>query len=389
MRVIQVHNFYRSSAPSGEDEVVRSERALMLAAGIEVMPFERCNDALGPTLSAAIASASSYVWSSSAREDLAQMVRLFKPDVVHFHNLFPQISPAAYAACTSAKVPVVQTLHNFRLFCANGLLQRDGQPCEKCVGRYPAPALRYGCYRNSRVATAGIALALTTHRALGTHARHVTRFIALTDFAARKFVEAGLPADRIIVRGNSLATDPGVGSGRGGYALFVGRLTAEKGAVTLLKAWAQLSGVPLKIVGDGERRAELEQLARGLPVQFLGRQSSREVIEAMQEAEVLVIPSECYEGFPRVFVEGLATGTPIVAADLGGLGELVSSSNGVKFVAGNADSLATTVRSLLEQPGLLQQMRAENRRRYLAEFGPERAIQSLVAAYDEAQRAQR
>jgi glycosyltransferase involved in cell wall biosynthesis len=381
MRVALIHNFYRSSAPSGEDEVVRSERQLLEANGVEVVPFLRHNDDLGGGAAAAMRASLSNAWSFASVRALRQLLAERRPDVAHFHNTFPQISPAAYLACRDAGVPVVQTLHNYRMFCANGLLNRAGKPCESCLGRAPLPALAHGCYRDSRLATAGMVLGAALHRARGTYANDVSRYIALTDFARARFVAHGIASDRIVVRGNSLPHDPGTGAGGGGYALYVGRLSAEKGVGTLLRAWRRLRDIPLRIAGDGELRGQLERDACELPVEFLGRVTPASVIELMQKAEMIVIPSECYEGFPRVVVEAFATGTPIVAANLGGLGELVDEQSGVQFAAGDAGALANAVTTLWRQPEKLEAMRRANRQRFETRHSPQAAFTTLREIY--------
>lgn len=384
VQVLQVHNFYRSSAPSGEDEVVRTERALLTDAGISVVSFEKHNDAIATHIVGAVSSALSNVWSRASYREIRQLLRARRPDIAHFHNIFPQISPSAYTACAELSVPIVQTLHNFRLSCANGLLQRAGKPCELCIGCYPWPALRYRCYRDSHAATAAISLATATHRMLRLHARYVTRFVALTRFAASRFVSAGLPSDRIIVRGNALAHDPGAGRGSGGYALYVGRLTQEKGVDHLIRAWRSVRDLPLRVIGDGALRARLEEDARSLPVQFLGRRSADDVLDSMRNAQMLIVPSVCYEGFPRVFVEALATATPVVASALGGLGELVTPEHGITFPSGDSHALAAAVNDLSADAGRLDRIRTANRARYLREFAPQRALDSLLDVYRDA-----
>lgn len=385
MRVLLAHNFYRSSAPSGEDEVVRSEQKLLEQNGFEVIPFTRHNDALGTGVRGAVGAALSNAWSFEALGALRRLVAERRPDVAHFHNTFPQISPAAYLACREAGVPVVQTLHNYRMFCANGLLNRQGEPCELCIGRAPLPALVHGCYRDSRIASAGMAFGSALHRARHTYQTMVDRFIVLTHFAAQRFIAHGIAAERIVVRGNCLPDDPGVGRGGGGYALYVGRLTAEKGAGTMIRAWRELPNIPLRIAGDGELRGALEHEARGLPIEFLGRVSPARVIELMQNAELLVVPSECYEGFPRVVVEAFATGAPIVAADLGGLGELVGDGvEGAKFRAGSAAALAGAVVHLWHDQALRTRQRATNRARFECEYSPRSGLTSLRDVYRQA-----
>ncbi len=381
MRVLLAHNFYRSSAPSGEDEVVRSEHRLLAENGIEVIPFMRFNDALAAGARGAIEAALSNAWSFASLGALRKLIAEQQPDVAHFHNTFPQISPAAYLACREAGVPVVQTLHNYRMFCANGLLNRGGEPCERCVGSNPLPALAHACYRGSRVATAGMLLGGLLHRARRTYQTEVVRYIVLTEFARRKFIAHGLAAERIVVRGNSLPYDPGAGAGAGGYALYAGRLTAEKGVSTLVRAWKALPDIPLRIAGDGELRATLEREAAGLPIEFLGRIPAERVIEQMQGADMLVVPSECYEGFPRVVVEAFATGTPIIAADLGGLRELVDERAGIRFPSGDAHALAGAVTQLWRDPARRDHLRQANRRRFEREYSPANALASLVSVY--------
>ncbi len=384
MRILLAHNFYRSSAPSGEDEVVRSEHRLLMENGFEVIPFTRFNDNLRAGALGALAAAFSNAWSFASVEALRRSIAEHRPDIAHFHNTFPQISPAAYDACREAGVPVVQTLHNYRMFCANGLLNRAGAACESCLGRAPLPALLHGCYRGSRVATAGMVIGSSLHRARRTYQTKVDRYVVLTEFARQRFIAHGIPAERLVVRGNSLPHDPGVGRGGGGYALYAGRLTAEKGVRTLIRAWRRTSAIPVRIAGDGELRAELEREACNLPVEFLGRVTPERVLTLMKDAEMLVVPSECYEGFPRVVVEAFATGTPIVAADLGGLGELVDERAGIKFASGDANALANAVTQLRQAPALRQNLRRANRRRFEREYSPAMAMASLQSVYRDA-----
>ncbi len=382
MKVLQIHNYYRTSAPSGEDEVVRTERKLLSDHGIEVIPFERHNDDLGEGAAASMSAAMSNLWSRQARSDLESLIRARRPDVAHFHNTFPQISFSGYAACADAGLPIVQTLHNFRMICANGLMQRGGAPCDDCLGRMPWRAVVHRCYRDSRLASAGISLATATHSLLGTQRRYVARFIALTQFAAEKYVAAGIPRELLVVRGNSLADDPGMGNGSGNYVLYVGRLTREKGLLSLIDAWRSCTDIKLLVVGDGELRPELERRAEGLPVEFLGRQPVAEVLQLMRSAALLVIPSEWYEGFPRVLVEAMATGTPVVASRLGGLAELLADGAiGEGFTAGDPRELAAAIRRLHSNPERLLHARAAARLRYEAAYQPASALRSLLDVY--------
>jgi len=325
-------------------------------------------------------------WNSSLKGKFEQAIRQHRPDLVHVHNTFPLASPAVIHAAKAEGVPVVMTLHNYRLLCVNALFFREGRVCEDCLGRLPWRGVVHGCYRDSRLASLGVASMLALHRALGTW-NLVDRFIALTEFARQKFVEGGLPAEKIVVKPNFVHPDPGPGEGRGGYALFVGRLSPEKGVRTLLRAWGLLGGrVPLKVVGDGPLAGEVREAARRLPgVEWLGRKSPEEVYALMGEAAFLVFPSEWYEGFPRVLAEALAKGLPILATALGSQASIVADGRtGLHFRPGDPEDLAAKVEWLLLHPEELRRMRREARAEYEAKYTAERNYQLLMEIYGQA-----
>lgn len=385
MRILLIHNFYQSTAPSGEDGVYRNERELLQHAGHEVIEYTAHNDDIPSGALRQIRTAAQSAWSRRTYRELTALIRRTRPQVAHAHNTFPLITPSAYGACRDNGVAVVQTLHNYRLLCPSGLFMRNGRPCEQCLDRTLLQAVRHGCYRSSRIASGVVAAGLQVNRLMGTYAHLVDRYIALTQFAKERFVRGGLPAHRIVVRANGLPDTPACGTGDGGYALFVGRLTTEKGAETMLRAWQRLTQLPLKIVGDGALRDELERRYAAPHVQFLGRRPQAEVWDYMRRAVLLVVPSECYEGFPLTVLEAYATGTPVIASRIGALDEIVGDpQNGAKFEAGNAESLEGTVRRLLSDPSLLQDVRLANRTAYDTLYGPAPALRSLEAIYADA-----
>lgn len=249
MEILIIHNYYQQSG--GEDQVFTAEANLLEAQGHQVLRYTVHNDAVANINPMTLAGVT--VWNRAIYRDLRQLLRQEKPQVVHFHNSFPLISPAAYYAARSEGVPVVQTLHNYRLLCPNAVFFRDGQVCEDCLGKFvPWPGVVHACYKESRATTGMVAAMLTVHRVLQTWTETVDLYIALTQFARQKFIQGGLPAEKIVVKPNFVHPDPGPGEGRGGYALFVGRLSPEKGIGILLTAWEKLRGkVDLKIVGDG------------------------------------------------------------------------------------------------------------------------------------------
>nr|WP_259331163.1 glycosyltransferase family 4 protein [Thermus thermophilus] len=323
------------------------------------------------------------LWNQGAYRRVREAIRQHRPDLVHVHNTFPLASPAVIHAAKAEGVPVVMTLRNYRLLCVNALFFREGRVCEDCLGRLPWRGVVHGCYRDSRLASLGVASMLALHRALRTW-NLVDRFIALTEFARQKFVEGGLPAEKIVVKPNFVHPDPGPGEGRGGYALFVGRLSPEKGVRTLLRAWALLGGrVPLKVVGDGPLADEVREAARRLPgVEWLGRKSPKEVYALMGEAAFLVFPSEWYETFGRVAIEAFAKGTPVVASRIGAVGEVTEDGRtGLHFRPGDPEDLAAKVEWLLAHPEELARMRKEARAEYETKYTAERNYEQLMAIY--------
>lgn len=383
MKILAVHNRYVQAG--GEDEVFAAETALLESHGHRVIRHVDDNDRIVDM--GRLRLAGRTIWNREAARDLAAVLRRERPDVAHFHNTFPLISPAAYWTAHEAGVPVVQTLHNYRLICANAQLYRNGRACESCVGRaLPWPGVVHGCYRHGRAATAVVAGMLGTHRAFGTWSRRVDRYIALTEFARGKFVEGGLPAARIRVKPNFLTDDPGPGTGAGGYVLFVGRLAGEKGIDTLAAAWDRLAGdVRLKVVGQGDLAPVVEALAaRDSRVEVLGRRSRAEVNALMQEALVLAVPSRWYEGFPLVVVEALAAGLPVIASDHGGLVEAVRhGETGWRVPPGDPDALAHAVARAAADPAALVPMRRAARADFEARYTADRNYRLLMDIYGE------
>ncbi len=381
MKILLLHNYYQQ--PGGEDVVVQQEKAMLEARGHTVDLMTADNSCItGIKSQAAVALGSIY--SRRSRALLEKKIITAKPDIVHVHNFFPQLSPSVYYACAKAKVPVVQTLHNFRLICPNALLFREGKPCEDCVGRTIAwPGIRNACYRDSHVGTAVLATMLTTHRFLGTW-QVVDAYIALSEFARRKLIAGGVPSSHLFVKPNCLAPDPGMRAGSGDYALFVGRLSPEKGIKTLLAAWAQLPARRLKIVGDGPLRDVVEQ-ADISNVEFIGPQSSEAVMDLIGGAAFLVVPSECYENFPRVIVEAFAKGVPVLGSRIGSMEELIEDGRtGILFRAGDVRDLANKAEWLFTHPDEQQRMSAEARREFESKYTAEQNYKQLMQIYGSA-----
>lgn len=350
MKIICAHNFYQE--PGGEDASFRATVALLRDHGHEVHTFTRQNaDAarMNP-LQAGLRT----IWSRQAARDLSQLIRTSGAELVHFCNTFILISPAAYYACQALDVPVVQDLRNYRLLCPVATFVRDGRLCEDCLGKTPPwPAIQHACWRGSRPATALVAAMLTTHRTLGTWRRQVDVFITLTEASRQKFIQGGLPAEKIAVKPNFLDPAPPLGEHREKFALFAGRLSPEKGVFPLLQAWESLEGVPLKIAGDGPLAGQVQAAAARHPerIEWLGHQPREEVLTLMRQARVLIFPSVSNETFGNAIIEAYASGLPVIASRVGSMAELVvHEKTGLHFRPNDPEDLAAAVRWAFAHP---------------------------------------
>ena len=356
LKILLAHNRYLIAG--GERQVFEAELGLLRANGHEVEEYVEDNlrvDRLGK-----VRTAARTIWSTETHRRTRNILREGQFDIVHIHNFFPLISPSIYYAARAEDVPVVQTLHNFRLLCINGFLFRDGQVCEDCVGRaVPWPGIHHACYKDSRGGSAIVAAMLSFHRAIKTWSSMINTYIALTEFSRQKLIEGGLPGYKIAVKPNFISKDPGQGSGRGDFALFVGRLSPEKGIQTLLSAWNMLGEtIPLKIVGDGPDSEKVAKEAKSLPtLEYMGRLDNDQVLTMMREAMFLVFPSLWYENFPMTIIEAFATGLPVLASKLGNTATLIQTGKtGLHFRAGDAADLAAQVEWMIQNPDARKQM---------------------------------
>jgi glycosyltransferase involved in cell wall biosynthesis len=387
LRILIAHNRYQQAG--GEDLVVAAETALLRRKGHEVFHFLRDNKDLagrgGFTLGA------ETIWSGRSYREIAAEIRACKPDLVHFHNTLPLISPAAIHAAKALGVATVQTLHNYRIACPNAQFFRDGRPCRDCLGKPIAwPGVIHGCYRGSRTATAAVAAMNAVHRQLGTWTRKIDRHIALTEAGRAIFIDAGLPAERIAVKPNFLEADPGPGDGQGRFVLFAGRLSAEKGIRTLLAAWQERpTEVPLKIAGDGPLAEKVASAASDRPgIEWLGQRPRGELLRLMGEATAVLAPAEWEEPFGLTVIEALARGTPVVGADIGAIGSLVEDRRtGRLHRPADPSDLAAKLGELLALPATeMAAMRAAARRTFVERYTADRNYDLLMEVYGEAVR---
>jgi glycosyltransferase involved in cell wall biosynthesis len=375
VRVLVAHSPYLSGAASGENRVVEDEVRLLREAGhhVNLLVPPRTD----PRGLARAREGMSAVWSRDAIRQLRRLVRDERPDVLHVHNLFPALSPAVIRAAADRGVPVVATLHAYRLLCLPATFLRGGEICELCLGRTPWRGVVHRCYRGSAPASASLATSLVAHRLLGSFDR-VGLYLAVGEFLRSKHVEAGLPAERVVVKPN-FAWESAQRQGPGEYFLFLGRLSPEKGGDDLLAAWRDV-GAPLLVVGDGPEGARLRRAAPAT-VEFRGQVSAAEALGLLLRARALVLPARSYEGCPRSVLEAFAAGVPVLASGIGGIPELVEPGlSGLTFPPRDPRAIAHAAHALLDDAEA-ERLGRGARGLWEERFSPERALAGLERAY--------
>ncbi len=389
MKILQVHNFYQH--PGGEDQVFAAEYELLTKYGHEVIRYEAHNDELSQI--SAPRAALRTLWNNASYRAVRRLIAQNRPDIVHCHNTFPLISPSIYYAASAEGVPVIQTLHNYRLLCASANFFRSGKVCQDCVGASaPYKSLLHRCYRNSLAATAVTVSMLAVHRAAGTWDSRIHTYIALSNFARSTFIRGGLRAGKLVVKPNFLAARPVAGSGDGGYALFLGRICEEKGIRTLLDAWRIVGPrLPLKIAGSGPLLNWGREATAAMPgIEWLGHVDHEDAVELTRRARFLICASLYHESGPLAVIEALACGTPVIAPDLASMDEfVVEGENGLRFLAGDAAHLAERVLWLLGQPELLRALRPKARLSFEQNYTAERNYELLMNIYSRALESRR
>jgi glycosyltransferase involved in cell wall biosynthesis len=385
MKILIGHNTYQQRG--GEDVVFEQESAMLEAAGYDIRRFLVHNDHIRG-LRGKVAAARSIISNEPSIAALRAEVLEFAPDVVHIHNFFPTLSPAAIEAVAQLGVPIVLTLHNYRLICPGVLLMRNGKPCEDCIGNHKLPAIVHGCYRSSKVgSTLVAAMGLYFKHVLKRYSRALT-LIAMTDFAKARFVADGLPAENITIRGNFVA-DSGAGPPvRERRIVYVGRLSVEKGLDTLLEAARDVDGV-VEMIGDGPERERLEALAPRNVV-FRGHLGRPQVLERIQSATALALPSHCYESFPMVVLEAMASGTAVLASQLGSLAEIIANEeSGLLLPADDVAAWHRALQELLQFPDHAVALGARGRAHFLERHSLEMGVTSLARIYTDAKKRMR
>jgi len=389
MKVLFIHNFHHSGAPSGDDNVVKNEIFLLNANADEVDLLSKYNDDIDKwNIFKKVRLYFEIPWSKNVQKILATILKNQKYDIVHIHNIFPQFSISIYETLKRFNLPFVHTLHDFRLFCANAFLFRNSKICEICPRSNYLHSVKYKCFQNSYLKSIPVAFMLKYFKKR--IEIYPDYYIILTQFAKAKLKEFGISEQKIIVKPNFVCIDKALASHKDNYALFVGRLSAEKGIDILLQCLDnhQCRKLPIKIVGDGPLYNYVKDKVARLNlnrVELLGMRPYSETMELLKHAKFLTIPSLCYEGFPMTLVESMAVGTPVVASEIGALGYLIrNNETGILSKPGDVADLRDKIVWLWDNPDKCRSMEENARREYEEKYTPEKNYEMLMDIYKKA-----
>jgi len=380
MKILLLHNRYKIAG--GEDSVFNSEVKMLRDNGNIVDHIVWDNSEI-TTLRQKVKIALFSLYNPFTKEVIERKIKEFNPDMIHIHNFFPQISPSVFFVADKFSVPVVMTLHNFRLICSNAILYTKGSICEKCVNKvFPLEGIRNRCYRNSYFQTLNVTLMTSFHKLIGTWRKRVGRFIVLTDFQKEKIGNSSLnlKSENLAVKPN-FVSDPGVGlNQRENFFIFVGRLSVEKGINVLLDSFKYHS-YKLKIIGDGAMKELVLKESKSNPnIEFLGYKGKDFLLDQIKRSRALIFPSESYEGFPIVITEALATGTPVISSNIGSQAEIVGNGyNGIHFKVSDPKDLAEKIKLFDNKE--MKKMYINSRKTYLEKYTPEINYKILKEIY--------
>lgn len=355
MKVLLVHNFYRITG--GECHAVRAQQALLESRGVEVIPLFRDNAEVFSAggiekVRAALRARRNRI----AIAELKEQVRAHRPDVAHVHNVLPMISPGIYDALRMLGVPVVQSVHNLRLRCPGGLMYRDGQVCDECLQTGMHRAVVNRCVQNRYLPSALYADAISSAWRRGSFKHSIDRYIVFNEHFAKQMVAFGIDRDSLDLLPNFVETPYDTPASKKPYALFLGRLSPEKGLDVLLDAWTRVHGIKLLVAGSGELQGELERRAGtdlAGRVEFIGYVGGERKQRLLREASLSVLPSRWHENCPLSLLESLAAGTAVVASRMGGLPDMVrDDETGILVPAGDARALSDAINRYVHEPGL-------------------------------------
>jgi len=387
VKIIQIHNYYNTRG--GECRVVEAEAELLSQHGHTIVPFNRDSQHIGDmSLPNKVMTYLRIPYNKKIYRELITFIKYHQPDIAHVHNVFPMMSASVYVALKQCGLPIVQTLHNFRFLCPNGKFFVKRRICEDCQSKGFFSAVIKGCVRDNCLTSALYAAAIARAWRSGNFPNNIDQYIALNHFVEKKMIDGGVPANKISICGNFIASETLSIADKKSYILYIGRLSPEKGIFTLLQAVSSLKGVTLKIAGTGPDEKYLQQHPHAQHrshVEFIGHVSGQNKQRLIAEAICTIIPSECYENFPMTALESLSLGTPVIASSIGGLPDIIKHGvTGLLFEPGNHQQLAKCIQSLIDNPNQLTAMAKQAITVTASQFSPEKHYQQLMKIYQAA-----
>jgi glycosyltransferase involved in cell wall biosynthesis len=386
MKILLCHNFYRTFG--GEDSAVIALKQTLQSKGVSVIFYSRDNKETSRYgLAQKLFLFPNIFFSLRTYRDIKKIATECKPDVAHIHNIFPLISPSIYSALKRAKVPIVQTIHNFRFLCPNGRFYSKGRICERCKNGNYIYAIVRKCYRSSYILSFLYAASIWLHRILGTFSKKVDKAICLSNFTASKLTERLFRPEKTVVISNFLKTDFASDCRLEKYAVFMGRLSEEKGLFTLIRAFEGTEKFGLKIIGDGPMEEKLKEYVRRREisnVELLGFVEGGKRFEILKKSMFSIVPSEWYENQPMAVLEAFAFGVPVIASKVGALEEMVEDGkNGLLFQMGNSNDLKDKIKHFIDNTG--KRTRCSEYARHCAEtkYSAETNYLKLLKIYKE------
>lgn len=387
MKVLVVHNYYQEKG--GEYVAVTNQINLFKSNGIDSSLFTKESlEFKSQPIAEKIFAIPETIYSRKSYNEIKAIVEQEKPDVAHVHNVFPLLSPSVYLALKEAGIPIIQTIHNFRFLCPNGLFFTHGHSCELCKKGNTTHAVRQKCYKNSYLFSALYALSIGINRRNGIF-QLIDRFVALTRFTKDKLIESGLAApEKISVLGNFIPDPlPEVQNGNSDQrrVAFIGRLSEEKGILTLVKAMRYMPDVRLFIAGEGPAKVKIDQLRAEYElenIQMTGQLEGDKKWDLIRDVQAVIVPSECYETFSITTLEAMAAGRAVVASRIGSLPYLVDQNiNGVLFDPGHSQQLAQSIRELVSDPQKCSLLGLNGRKKVENHFSETAHLEGLMEIY--------
>ena len=378
MKVLIVHNFYKIRA--GEYSVLKNEIKLLKDNGNEVITFYKDNKNIKSFYSKVIYFLR-IVYSKNIFKEFDYYLKQNKPDVIHVHNFFPIMTPAIFFAAQKNNIPIVHTLHNYRLICPTSTLMHNNRIYEKSIINGSFSTIIDKVYRNSYLGTFALARMISYHKKYNTWDTQVDKFIALTNFSKSKFIEANFLIDKIEIKSNFVFDMYDPESDKKEYALFIGRISEEKGIRCLIKAWEKID-YKLIIVGTGPLENFVKRQLNENII-FLGKQNKEEIRVLMNAASFLIIPSIWYEGFPMVILEAYSAGLPVLGSRIGSIEEVVLDNiTGLHFKPNDSRDIVKKVNRIIKDRELLKKISKNSRKEYLEKYTPSKNYDILINIYN-------